>query len=208
MCCQHRDRDTCGMWNTRTWFSSACGACFHMRWPGVSSGTCCTWCNKPRRGCWRWQLGTFGVVLSHTLQTKEVRLLEKKPGANVPGVVNHKLWRSQLRELVPHMPVHSGRSPQVVVVAQELDGLAVLPGDGTQTSPAPELVPATFGQPLAEFLGVVLAAWYDGTRGQDSHFVLQQVEERDKVVKVVHEQHMVLVGDLRVLHEMVDNTAG
>ena len=106
------------------------------------------------------------------------------------------------------MPVHSGHSPGVVVVAQELDGLAVLPGDGTQTSPAPEFVPATFGQPLAEFLGVVLSAWHDGTRGQDSHFVLQQVEERDKVVKVVHEQHMVLVGDLRVLHETVDNTAG
>ena len=69
-------------------------------------------------------------------------MCEKKPGANLPGVVHHKLWCSQLRELVPHTPVHSGRSPRVVVVAQEVDGLA-------------------FGQPPAEFLGVVLAAWHD-----------------------------------------------
>ena len=33
-------------------------------------------------------------------------------------------------------------------------------------------------------------------------------EERDGVVKAVHEQHVVLVGDLRVLHETADNTAG
>ena len=128
-------------------------------------------------------------------------MCEKKPGANLPGVVHHKLWRGQLHEPVPHTPVHSGRSPRVVVVAQEVDGLAVLPGDGTQSSPAPEFVPATFGQPPAEFLGVVLAAWHDGARGQDSQLVLQHVEERDGVVKVVHEQHVVLVGDLRVLHE-------
>ena len=106
------------------------------------------------------------------------------------------------------MPVHGGRSPGVVVVAQEVDGLAVLPGDGTQSSPAPEFVPATFGQPPAEFLGVVLAAWHDGARGQDSQLFLQHVEERDGVVKAVHEQHVVLVGDLRVLHETADNTAG
>ena len=93
-----------------------------------------------------------------------------------------------------------------MVVAQEVDGLAVLPGDGTQSSPAPEFVPATFGQPPAEFLGVVLVAWHDGARGQDSQLVLQQ--ERDGVVKAVHEQHVVLVGDLRVLHEIADNTAG
>ena len=95
-----------------------------------------------------------------------------------------------------------------MVVAQEVDGLAVLPGDGTQSSPAPEFVPATFGQPPAEFLGVVLAAWHDGARGQDSQLFLQHVEERDGVVKAVHEQHVVLVGDLRVLHETADNTAG
>ena len=95
-----------------------------------------------------------------------------------------------------------------MVVAQEVDGLAVLLGDGTQSSPAPEFVPATLGQPPAEFLGVVLAAWHDGARGQDSQFVLQQVEEHDGVVKAVHEQHVVLVGDLRVLHKTADNTAG
>ena len=42
---------------------------------------------------------------------------------------------------------------------------------------------------------------------QDSQFILQQVEEREGVVKTIHEQHVVLVGDLRVLHEMADNTA-
>ena len=95
-----------------------------------------------------------------------------------------------------------------MVVAQEVDELAVLPGDGTQSSLAPEFVPATFGQPPAEFLGVVLAAWHDGAHGQDSQLVLQHVEERDGVVKAVHEQHVILVGDLRVLHKTADNTAG
>ena len=56
------------------------------------------------------------------------------------------------------MPVHSGRSPRVVVVAQEVDGLAVLPDDGTETSPVLEFVQVTFGQPLAEFLGIVFVA--------------------------------------------------
>ena len=106
----------------------------------------------------------------------------------------------------PTHRVHSGRSPRVMVVAQEVDGLAVVPGNGTQTSPPPEFVPATFGQPLAEFLLEVLAAWHDGARGQDSQFVLQHVEEREGVVKGVHEQHVVLVGDLRVFHEMAHNT--
>ena len=86
--------------------------------------------------------------------------------------------------------------------------LAVLPGDGTQSSPAPEFLPAMFGQPPAKFLGVVLATWHDGARSQDSQLVLQQVEKCDGIVKVVHEQHVVLVGDLRVLHETADNTAG
>ena len=62
-----------------------------------------------------------------------------------------------------------------MVVAQEVDCLAVLPGDGTKST---GIGPATFGQPPAEFLGVVLAAWLDGAHGQDSQFVLQQVGER------------------------------
>ena len=57
---------------------------------------------------------------------------------------------------------------------------------------------------LIEFLGVVLAAWHEG--GQDSQLVLQEEEERDGVVKAVHEQHVVLVGDLRIIHETADNT--
>ena len=142
------------------------------------------------------------------MQNIHAKLCEKKPGVKLLGVVHHKLWRGQLRKPVPHMPVHSGRSPRVMVVAQEVDGPAVLPGDGTQSSPAPEFVKAMFGQPPAEFLGVVLAAWHDGASGQDSQFVLQQVEERDRVVKAVHQQHLVLVGDLRVLHKTADNTAG
>ena len=80
-----------------------------------------------------------------------------------------------------------------MVVAQEVDGLAVPPGDDTQSSLAPEFVPATFSQPSAEFFGVVLAAWHDGARSQDSQFVLQQVEERDGVVKAVHEQHFYFI---------------
>ena len=111
-------------------------------------------------------------------------------------------------EPVPHTHVHSGRSPQVVVVAQEVDGLAVLPGNGTETSPALEFVQAMFGQPLAEFLVVVLAAWHDGACCQDSQFIFQQVEELDGVVKMVHEKCVVLVGNLRVLYETADNTAG
>ena len=74
-----------------------------------------------------------------------------------------------------HTPVHSGCSPQ------EVDGLAVLPGDGTQTSLAPEFVRVTFCQPPAKFLGVMLAAWHDCAHDQDSQFVLQQEEERDSM---------------------------
>ena len=64
MCCRHGDRGTCGMWSTRTWSSSACGAGFHRRWPGVSSGICSTWSKKPCRGCCRWRPGNVrgGVV--------------------------------------------------------------------------------------------------------------------------------------------------
>ena len=111
---------------------------------------------------------------------------------------NDKLHKENARPaVVASRLVHACRGK---VVAQEVDGLAVLPGDGTQTFPAPEFVAAMFGQPLADFLGVVLAAWHVGACGQDSQFVLQQVEERDRVVKAVHEQHVVLIGKLRVLH--------
>ena len=54
MCCRHGGRGTCGMWNTRTCFLSACGACFCMRWLGVSSDTCCIWRNNPCRGFCLW----------------------------------------------------------------------------------------------------------------------------------------------------------
>ena len=76
MCCRHADRGTCGTWSTRTWSSCACGACFRRRWPGVSSGTCCILGATDHAevvACGG--RGTFGVVLSHALQTKEVGLL-------------------------------------------------------------------------------------------------------------------------------------
>ena len=75
MCCRHGDRSTCGMWSTRTWSSSACGACFRRRWPGVSSCTCCTWRNRPCRGCCRWRPGNVRGGVVPRLQTKEVGLL-------------------------------------------------------------------------------------------------------------------------------------
>ena len=56
------------------------------------------------------------------------------------------------------------------------------------------------------FLGVVLAAWHDGACCQNSQFIFQQVEERDRVIKTIHEQHVVLVGDLRVLCKTANNT--
>ena len=123
----------------------------------------------------------------------------------IAGVVNHELWQGQQCEPVPHMPVHRGGSPWVVVVAQKVDGLAVLSGNSTQISPAAAFVQATFGQPLAKFLGGVLAAWHDGAC-QNSQFVVQQVKEPDTVVKTIHEEHAVLVGDLRILHKTVDYT--
>ena len=64
-------------------------------------------------------------------QNIHAKLCEKKPGAHLPGAVNHKLWRGQLCDPVPHTPVHSGCSPQVMVVAPEVNGLVVhtdLPG--------------------------------------------------------------------------------
>ena len=54
---------------------------------------------------------------------------------------------------------------------------------------------------------MVFSALHDGARSQDFQFVLQQEEERDRVVKTIHEQHVVLVGNLGVLHETADNTA-
>ena len=96
----------------------------------------------------------------------------KKPGAHLSGVDNHKLWCGQLCKPVPHTPVHSGHSLQVLVVVQEVEGLAVLQVNGTQTSPAPGFLPATFGKPLAEFLGVVFEAWHEDACCQDSQFIL------------------------------------
>ena len=62
------------MWNTRTWSSSACGACFRRRWPGVSSGTCCTWCKTTQR-LLPVAAGERSGGVVHALQTKEVGLL-------------------------------------------------------------------------------------------------------------------------------------
>ena len=75
MCCRHRDRGTCGTWSTRMWSSSACGVCFRRQWAGVSSGTCCTWRNKPRRSCCRWRPGNVQGGVVPRPATKEVGLL-------------------------------------------------------------------------------------------------------------------------------------
>ena len=85
------------------------------------------------------------------------------------------------------MPVNRSCSSLVMVVAQEVDELVVLPGDLTQISNAPEFVSATFANPLAKFLGVVLTAWHDGAHWPVYSSV---VEERDRVVKTILEQHV------------------
>ena len=65
---------------------------------------------------------------------------------------------------------HSGGSPPVMVVAQ-----------------------AMLDQTPAEFLGVVFLTWHDRGHCQDSQFILQQVEKCKRVVKTVHEHHVVLL---------------
>ena len=117
---------------------------------------------------------TRGKVRVPGGRTFKQKLCEKKPLAYLP-VVNHNLWCSQLCEIVHRMPVQIGRSPRVMVVAQEVDWLAVLPGDGTKASSAPEFILAMFSQPRVQFLWAVLLAWHDGVCGKDSQFVLQQV---------------------------------
>ena len=80
-------------------------------------------------------------------------------------------------------PFHRIGSPHIVVVAQEVDGLVVLPGDGIQISPATVFVSTTLGQLLAKPFEVVLEAWHDRALCQNSQFILQQVKEGDRVVK-------------------------
>ena len=76
MCCRHRDRGTCGMWNTRTLSSSACrtfvSVCSVRVFLQVLVVLSATNHTEVDAGG---SQGTFGVVLSHALQTKEVRLL-------------------------------------------------------------------------------------------------------------------------------------
>ena len=88
---------------------------------------------------------------------------------------------------VPHMPVHLGGSRLVVVVAQEVDRLAVLPGNGTHIFPALVFISVSFGQPVAKFIRVVLAAWHDGAHCQNSHVVFLQLEESERIVKTIHD---------------------
>ena len=42
----------------------------------------------------------------------------------------------------------------------------------------------------------VLVAWHDSARCQNFQLVLQQVEESDRVVKVIHEQYVFQFADL------------
>ena len=75
MCCRHVDRGTCGNWSTRTWSSSACGACFRRRWPGFLQVLVVLGATDQAEVVAGGGQGTFGVVLSNALQTKEVGLL-------------------------------------------------------------------------------------------------------------------------------------
>ena len=82
------------------------------------------------------------VFLVHGSHVPETRGKVRVPGGRtfMQNCVKRSrglTYLAQLREPVPHTPVQSGRSPQVVVGAHEVDALAVLPGDGTQSSPAP-----------------------------------------------------------------------
>ena len=75
MSCRHGDRGTCGMWNTRMWSSSACGhvsVCGGLVFLQVLVVLGTTDHAEVVAGGGQ---GTFGVVLSHALQTKEIGLL-------------------------------------------------------------------------------------------------------------------------------------
>ena len=87
--------------------------------------------------------------------------MHKKQVFHLPDVFNHKLWGSQLCLSPICLFTHGGfRLVVVHVVAQEVDGLAV-PCNGTHIFPVLVFLSVTFGQPLAKFLRVVLAAWHD-----------------------------------------------
>ena len=73
----------------------------------------------------------------------------------------------------PPQPVQSGCSARVVVVAQKVDGLAV------------QFLLPKFDSLLPSSLRECL-----------QFSILQQVEEWDRVVKTVHEQHVVLFAHL------------
>ena len=75
MCCRHGDRGTCGTWSTRTWSSSACGASFRRRWRVFLQVLVVLDATNNTEVVVGGPRGTFGVVLSHALQTKEVGLL-------------------------------------------------------------------------------------------------------------------------------------
>ena len=113
--------------------------------------------------------------LKYLMVEHSCKIMRKKQGAYLRSVVNFKLWCGQLCKPVTHMPVHCVGSPWVVVVAQEVEGLEVLLGDGTETSLACEFIAAMFGQPLAKFLDVALVSRHDSAHCRNSQLVLQQV---------------------------------
>ena len=85
-------------------------------------------------------------------------------GQNILAQLREKNWElaylvestTSCGQLCKPVPTQCGGSPRVLVLAQEMDGLVVLQGDGTQISSAPEIISATFGQPLVKFFGEVL----------------------------------------------------
>ena len=125
--------------------------------------------------------GTFGVVLSNALQTKEVGLLG--PGfaaVDCCAVVADELQTEFIYEHVEGAKAVAPTRVRSVGIHDDV-GIVGSPDKKLHEEPARPAVVASR---------------------------LERDEERDGVVKAVHEQHVVLVGDLRVLHEMVDNTAG
>ena len=166
MCCRHRDRGTCGKWNTRTWSSSSCGACFNRRWQCVSSGTCCTWRNRPCRGCCQWRLGNVRVVLSHALQTKEVGLLG--PGfmaVDCCAVVANELQAEFIYEHLEGAKVVAG-TPVGSVGIHDNIGIACLQDEKLHEEPARPVVVASRLVQACDLVILVHGSHVPETRGK------------------------------------------
>ena len=145
------------------------------------------------------------MVLSHTLLTNMWKVRKEVAGMRVGSVGIVRDANQKLNEEPAHPSVvacrlvqacnlvflvHASRVPatrgkvRVLFLGSSGSGWACGPSRQWRTDlPAPEFVLALFVQPLARFLGVVLAAWHDGAHSQDSKFILQQVESMTEFYK-------------------------